>query len=194
MLLHVSIDQVDKQNTEVMVDSVKGPDGKLYGVLNTANTWFLYYNSSKFSAGDIKSLDTMLSKGKVAFPLDNSWYIAKFYVGNGWMLLRPGDADAYFSGSWGTATVKTSLGSNYAVAHPPSFTLNGNQVQMKAFPARRLWSSTRTPGTCRRRRCSEPSWLRSKLSRINAHARCHYVWHVGSQGCDCECRSGKQLR
>jgi len=78
-----AVAQVKKQNTDVMVTSVTGTDGKLYGVPYTANTWFMYYNTSKFSADDAKSLDAMLAKGKVAFPLDNSWYLPAFYTGNG---------------------------------------------------------------------------------------------------------------
>jgi len=174
-----SVTQVESQNTDVMVNSVKGTDGSLYGVPYTANTWFMYYNKAKFSADDVKSLDTMLSKGKVAFPLDNSWYFPAFYVGNGCTLFGPdgtdasagldfggtkasdvtaylanmvanpnfvddangaglagiqnGTIDAYFSGSWDSAAVKTALGDNLGAAQPPTFTLNGASVQMKAF-------------------------------------------------------------
>ena len=66
-----------------MVDSVTGTDGKIYGVPYTSNTYFMYYNKDKFSADDVKSLDTMLEKGKVAYPLSNSWYIPAFYLGAG---------------------------------------------------------------------------------------------------------------
>lgn len=72
--------QVKEQNEPSMVDSVTGTDGKIYGVPFTSNTWFMYYNSKKFSADDAKSLDAMLAKGKVSFPLDNSWYIQSFYT------------------------------------------------------------------------------------------------------------------
>lgn len=72
--------QVKEQNDESMVASVTGTDGKLYAVPFTSNTWFMYYNSSKFSEEDVKSLDTMLEKGKVSFPLDNSWYLQAFYT------------------------------------------------------------------------------------------------------------------
>ena len=52
-----------------------GSDGKMYGVPYTDNTWFMYYDKSTFSEDDIKSLDTMVSKAVVAFPLNDSWYI-----------------------------------------------------------------------------------------------------------------------
>lgn len=87
------VDQVKQQNSDVMVTSVTGTDGKVYGVPYTGNTWFLYYNKAKFSADDAKSLDAMLAKGKVAFPLDNSWYLASFYTGNGGTLFGPQGTD-----------------------------------------------------------------------------------------------------
>ncbi|MDP9800490.1 arabinogalactan oligomer/maltooligosaccharide transport system substrate-binding protein [Arcanobacterium wilhelmae] len=71
--------QVTDQNDEVMVKSVTGTDGKLYGVPFTGNTWFMYYNKAKLTADDVKSFDTMLEKAKVSFPLDNAWYIQSFY-------------------------------------------------------------------------------------------------------------------
>lgn len=88
-----AVAQVKKQNSDVMVTSVTGADGQIYGVPYTANTWFLYYNTSKFTADDVKSLDAMLAKGKVAFPLDNAWYLPSFYVGNGSTLFGPKGTD-----------------------------------------------------------------------------------------------------
>ena len=58
-------------------------DGGLYGVPFTTDTYFMYYDKSVFSEEDVKSLDTMLEKGKVAFPLANGYYLAAFYQGNG---------------------------------------------------------------------------------------------------------------
>ncbi len=75
--------QVKKQNDDAVVSSVTGSDGKLYGVPYTGNTWFMYYNKSKFSSDDIKSLDKMIAKGKVSFPMSNSWYVPAFYAGAG---------------------------------------------------------------------------------------------------------------
>lgn len=74
--------EVQNSNSKEIVDSVS-VDGSIYGVPFTTNTWFMFYDKSKFSEDDIKSLDTMLEKGKVSFPITNSWYIASFYVANG---------------------------------------------------------------------------------------------------------------
>ena len=43
----------------------------------------MYYDKSVFSEDDIKSLDTMLEKGKVAIPLNNGFYLASIYLGAG---------------------------------------------------------------------------------------------------------------
>lgn len=75
--------QLKKQNSVNMINSVSDKDGKAYGIPTEPNTWFMYYNKSKFSADDVKSLEKMLEKGKVSFPLYNAWYSPAFYVGAG---------------------------------------------------------------------------------------------------------------
>lgn len=84
---------VQSTNSQAVVDSVS-VDGSVYGVPFTTNTWFMYYDKSKFTEDDIKNLDTMLEKGKVAFPLSDSWYIAAFYVANGCTLFGDGTDEA----------------------------------------------------------------------------------------------------
>ncbi|MDR2347772.1 MAG: extracellular solute-binding protein [Bifidobacteriaceae bacterium] len=172
--------QVKEQNSDaVIVNSVTGTDGQVYGVPFTGNTWFMYYDKSVFTEDDVKSFDTMLAKAKVAFPLDNSWYMPSFYMGNGCTLygesgtdqgagvdfagtkasdvtaylagllansnfvvdsngaglagIQNGSVSAYFSGSWDAAAVQQALGDNFAAAPPPSFRLDGQSVQIKAF-------------------------------------------------------------
>ncbi|MDR1767583.1 MAG: extracellular solute-binding protein [Propionibacteriaceae bacterium] len=101
---------VKASTSEVMVNSVTGTDGQIYGVPFTANTWFLYYDKSKVTDEDAKSLDTLLTKGKVAFPLSNGWYIASFYAGAGGTLFGPNGNDESagidFSGDKATAVTK----------------------------------------------------------------------------------------
>ncbi len=101
------LDEVLADNSDSMIASVTGTDGGVYGVPFTANTWFMYYDKSVFSEEDIKSLDTMLEKGKVAFPLTNAWYLASFYVANGGTLFGENGVDAtagiQFGGENGTA-------------------------------------------------------------------------------------------
>ena len=70
--------QVKEQNGDLEVNSVTGTDGKLYGVPYTDNTWFMYYNKSKITEDEAKDFDTILSKAKVAYSLQNSWNINAF--------------------------------------------------------------------------------------------------------------------
>lgn len=86
--------QVKEQNGDLEVDSVTGTDGKLYGVPYTDNTWFMYYNKSKITEDEAKDFDTILSKAKVTFPLQNSWYINGFYDGLSLFGEKGNDADA----------------------------------------------------------------------------------------------------
>ena len=88
-----TLDAVKAANSATTVNTVTY-DGAVYGVPFTANTWFMYYDKSVFTDEDAKSLDAMLAKGKVAFPLSNSWYIAAFYVANGCTLFGPDGGDA----------------------------------------------------------------------------------------------------
>lgn len=64
------------------VDSISD-NGAVYGIPYESNTWFMYYNTSIYSEEDVKSLETMLEKGVVMFPLTNSWYIEAFYLATG---------------------------------------------------------------------------------------------------------------
>ena len=73
---------VKSSNSESVVATVSY-EGDIYGVPYTSNTWFMYYDNRVFSEDDVKSLDTMLQKGKVSFPLDNGWYLEAFYTANG---------------------------------------------------------------------------------------------------------------
>lgn len=102
------LEEIKAQNSPAMVDMVTY-NGGVYGVPFTANTWFMYYDKRVFTEDDVKSLDTMLSKGKVSFPLGNSWYFASFYVANGGMLYGNKNDEAAgidFGGDKGTAVTK----------------------------------------------------------------------------------------
>ena len=86
--------QVTKDNSETFVNTVTYTDGGVYGFPYTANTWFMYYDKSVYSEDDVKSLETMLEKGTVAFPLSNSWYLMSFYAANGATLFGDKGVDA----------------------------------------------------------------------------------------------------
>ncbi len=92
---------------KTMLDSVTATDGNVYGMPLAGNTWFMYYRKSKFTDQDLTSLDAMLEKGKVSFPLTNSWYLPSFYLGAGGTLFGPNGTDAkagvQFGGETGAA-------------------------------------------------------------------------------------------
>lgn len=95
-----TLDYVKNNIPESLVASVTVDDA-VYGIPFTSNTWFMYYNKSVFSEDEVKNLDNMLAKTKVAFPLSNSWYIVAFYAANGCTLFEDGtneDAGIDFSG------------------------------------------------------------------------------------------------
>ncbi|MBQ2729402.1 MAG: extracellular solute-binding protein [Clostridia bacterium] len=104
------LEEIKSSNSENMVASVTAPDGGVYGVPFSGNTWFMFYNKSIFTEEDVKSLDTMLSKGKVAFPLTNSWYLGAFYLANGGTIFGEKGTDASagvdFGGKEGVETTK----------------------------------------------------------------------------------------
>lgn len=100
--------EVQESNSQTIVDSVT-KDGAIYGVPFTSNTWFMYYDTSAFTAEDITSLDTMLSKAKVAFPMTTAWYNGTFFLANGGTMFGDGnDASAGidFGGEKGLAVTK----------------------------------------------------------------------------------------
>lgn len=86
---------VKNDNEEVIANSVTYEDA-VYGVPFTSNTWFLYYDKSKYKEDDVKSLDAMMKKDlgngvtNFAFAMDNSWYVPAFFFAGGCTLF--GDA------------------------------------------------------------------------------------------------------
>lgn len=83
------LEELEATNSEEVLNSVT-MDGDTYGVPFTTNTWYMYYDKSVFSESDIKNLNTMVSKGGIAFPFINSWYLPAFYIGNGCTLFGDG--------------------------------------------------------------------------------------------------------
>ena len=100
-----ALDQVKADNSETMVASVTSGDG-VYGVPFTGNTWFMYYDSSVYTEEDIKSLDAMMAKAPVAFPVTNTWYMPAFFFANGGTMFGDGTdgaAGITFGGDAGAA-------------------------------------------------------------------------------------------
>ena len=87
------LDYVATTNSDSIVSSVTY-NGAVVAFPFTSNTWFMYYDKSVYSEEDVQSFETMLEKGKVSFPLTNSWYIQAFYAANGCTLYGDGTDEA----------------------------------------------------------------------------------------------------
>ena len=88
------LEGVQANFAQTHVDLLTYTDGGVYGFPTAPNTWFMWYNKSIFSEEDIKSLNTMLEKGVVSFPMDNSWYTGTFFFGVGGTVFGPQGIDA----------------------------------------------------------------------------------------------------
>ena len=88
------LEQVTTDNSATLVNTVTHTDGNVYGFPVTNNTWFMYYNKDVYTEEDVKSLDTMLTKGTVAFPWGIGWYGGTFFFANGGKLFGDNGVDA----------------------------------------------------------------------------------------------------
>ncbi len=102
-------------------------DGQLYAYPMTAdNGYFMYYNSSVFTATDVESFETMLDVAdaagkKVFMDVSNGWYIASFFLGNGGVLSigEDGKQDTNFNDANG---VEAAEAIKAITAHPAFLT------------------------------------------------------------------------
>ena len=76
------LEQVQNGYTDFFKNTVTY-EGDIYGFPMTINTWFMYYNKSLVSDEDAKSLEKLLEKGTVAFPMTTAWYNGAFFLANG---------------------------------------------------------------------------------------------------------------
>ena len=89
-------------------------EGAIYGYPETAdNGYFLYYDSSVFTADDVKSLTAMMEVAdaagkKIFMDVSNGWYIASFFLGNGGTLSLDADGKQLcdFNNANGLATAQ----------------------------------------------------------------------------------------
>lgn len=81
-------DEIIANNIENAVDAAT-IDGEMYGYPNTSNSYFMYYDTSKYTEDEVKNLDTMLAKEledgvkNFSMDIDNGWYTASFFFGAG---------------------------------------------------------------------------------------------------------------
>lgn len=109
--------EVQANNSQLIVDSVT-KDGDIYGVPFTTNTWFMYYDASSFNEDEIKSLNKMIDKEKVAFPMTTAWYNGSFFLASGGTMFGNGNdtsAGIDFGKEKGVAAVNAMVD---LAAHP----------------------------------------------------------------------------
>lgn len=114
------LEQVLKDNSQTMVNTVTYSDEQVYGFPMSNNTWFMYYNKDTFSEEDVKSLDTMLTKGTVAFSWDWAWYGSTFFLANGGTIFgeKGNDASAGIQFGGDNGGYEAALKMVQLAAHP----------------------------------------------------------------------------
>ena len=120
------LDQVKAGTSETMLNTVTYK-GKIYGIPYTGNTWWMYYDTSAFSQDDIKSLETMLEKAKVAFRLQDSWYTQSFYFANGCAMFGPSANDAAAGFDFGGANAVAVTNYLVDLVKNPNFVADDGQ-------------------------------------------------------------------
>jgi len=108
------LEDIKASNSAESIDAATvtiGGEERTYAFPMTGdNTYFLYYDSSKLSAEDVKSLDKMLAvaaaSGKqVAFKLyDDGWYLSSFFFA---------DPDLYYKVTYSDDLTESSVTINY---------------------------------------------------------------------------------
>lgn len=120
------LEQVKNDNGQAMIDSVTGTDGGVYGFPMAANTWFCYYNKNVYTEEDVKSLETMLEKGVVAFPTVNSWYLGAFFFANGATVFGETGTDAEAGVDFGEDNGLASLNAILDMVNNPNYRTDDN--------------------------------------------------------------------
>lgn len=87
--------RITKNKEKITADNIENSisagivDGELYGYPSSSNSFFMYYDKSKYTEEEVKSLNTMLKKelepGAINFSMDidNGWYTSSFFFGAG---------------------------------------------------------------------------------------------------------------
>lgn len=94
----VDTDKVIAANSATSIKSCT-LDNNLYGIPETPNSWFMYYNKSMYTADDVKSLETMMSKDlgpdvkNFSCSISNSWYMSAFFYAAGCQLFGADGTD-----------------------------------------------------------------------------------------------------
>lgn len=92
-------DAIIADNSEASIQA-STVDGELYAYPSSAETYFMYYDKSKFTEDEVKNLNTMVEKDlgddiiNFSFDSDNGWYLSSFFFGAGCHLFGEDGTDA----------------------------------------------------------------------------------------------------
>lgn len=98
--------RVTRNKEEIIANNIENSveaatiDGEMYGYPNTSNSYFMYYDKSKYTEEEVKNLETMLAKEledgvtNFSMDIDNGWYTASFFFGAGCTLFGEDGMDA----------------------------------------------------------------------------------------------------
>ena len=120
------LEQVQADVSATYVNTVTATDGGVYGFPVAPNTWFMYYDKSVLTEEDVKTLEGVMAKGKVAFEIKNSWYLPSFFFAAGGTLFGETGSDAAagikFGGEIGYAATNAILD----LMENPNFVVDGD--------------------------------------------------------------------
>lgn len=89
-----TLDNMNANIDKTMMNSVTY-NGGVYGVPYTSNTYFMYYDKSKYTEDEVKSLDTMMKKDlgdgvyNFSYQIGTAFYLPAFYYAAGGELFGP---------------------------------------------------------------------------------------------------------
>ena len=115
------LETVQANFSQIHVDLLTYTDGAVYGFPTSPNTWFMWYNKEVFTEEDITNIGTMLEKGVVSFPMDNSWYTGSFFFGAGGTVFGPLGNDAAAGIDFSTPECIAAAGYMAEMVKSPNF-------------------------------------------------------------------------
>ena len=120
------LEQVQNDVSATYVNTVTSTDGNVYGFPVAPNTWFMYYDKSVLTEEDVKSMDAILAKGKVAFEVKNSWYLPAFFFAAGGTLFGETGADAAAGVNFGGEIGVNATNAVLNLLANPNFVVDGD--------------------------------------------------------------------
>lgn len=93
-----NVEEANAANSEASVQAAI-VDGQQYAYPFTPNSWFMYYDSSKYTEEEVLSLDTMMEKDlgddvyNFSCDINNGWYLSAFFFANDGLLFGDDGTD-----------------------------------------------------------------------------------------------------